>query len=248
MPDDLLPKGLTYYCDSEIRVHEIYWRLSGLYWEIGNEDMAKRHEQRLRSGARNFEYKKRAKKLLKPAGIIALLFITVGFLPPSVMVIPVQSRVPCRKVAEPKQVQNTGTCYWDAQSFWYYPWGESIVHKGIDIFAQEGDTVLAATYGVVIDKGYGPVSGNYVKILGPNWRIQYYAHMKKSNVRLLQFVSKGEKIGEVGNTGNAMGKPYHLHFSVTTILPHFWKIDDSIQGWKKSFYLNPEDFFAPAAE
>jgi murein DD-endopeptidase MepM/ murein hydrolase activator NlpD len=71
--------------------------------------------------------------------------------------------------------------------------------------------------------------------------------MKKSNVRLLQFVSKGEKIGEVGNTGNAMGKPYHLHFSVTTILPHFWKIDGSIQGWKKSFYLNPEEFFAPAA-
>jgi hypothetical protein len=58
MPDDLLPKGLTYFCDSDIRVHEIYWRLSGLYSEIGNEDMAKRLEQRLRSGARNFEFKK----------------------------------------------------------------------------------------------------------------------------------------------------------------------------------------------
>jgi peptidoglycan LD-endopeptidase LytH len=45
-----------------------------------------------------------------------------------------------------------------------------------------------------------------------------------------------------------MGKPHHLHFSVATILPHFWKIDGSIQGWKKSFYLNPEEFFAPAAE
>jgi peptidoglycan LD-endopeptidase LytH len=45
-----------------------------------------------------------------------------------------------------------------------------------------------------------------------------------------------------------MGKPHYLHFSVTTILPHFWKIDDSIQGRKKSFYLNPEEFFAPAAE
>jgi peptidoglycan LD-endopeptidase LytH len=36
--------------------------------------------------------------------------------------------------------------------------------------------------------------------------------MKKSNVRLLQFVRKGEKIGEVGDTGNALGKPHHLHF------------------------------------
>jgi peptidoglycan LD-endopeptidase LytH len=164
------------------------------------------------------------------------------------MVIPVKSSMTCRKVAEPEKVQNTGACYWDAQSFWYYPWGESIVHKGIDIFARKGDTVLAATYGVVIDKGYGTVSGNYVKILGPNWRIQYYAHMKKSDVRLLQFVRKGAKIGEVGDTGNAMGKPHHLHFSVTTIFPHFWKIDGSIQGWKKSFYLNPEELFAPAAE
>src|SRR5262245_66451574 len=92
----------------------------------------------------------------------------------------------------------------------------------------------------LIPVGYGTVSGNYVKILGPNWRIQYYAHMKKSDVWLLQFVRKGEKIGEVGNTGNAMGKPHHLHFSVTTIFPHFWKLDGSIQGWKQSLYLNPE--------
>jgi murein DD-endopeptidase MepM/ murein hydrolase activator NlpD len=58
--------------------------------------------------------------------------------------------------------------------------------------------------------------------------------MKKSNVRLLQLVRKGEKIGEVGDTGNAMGKAHHLRFSVTTISPHFWKIDESIEGWKKS--------------
>jgi hypothetical protein len=58
--------------------------------------------------------------------------------------------------------------------------------------------------------------------------------MKKSNVRLLQIVRKGEKIGEVGDTGNAMGKAHHLRFSVTTISPHFWKIDESIEGWKKS--------------
>jgi len=191
--------------------------------------------KRLRIGARNFEYKKRAKKLLKPVGIIALLFITVGFLPSTSMVIPVKSRMTCRKVSKTEQVQNRGICYWDAQSFWYYPWGESIVHKGIDIFAKEGDAVLAATYGVVIDKGYGPVSGNYVKILGPNWRIQYYAHMKKSNVWLLQFVRKGEKIGEVGNTGNAMGKPHHLHFSVTTILPISGKLMTRFKDGKSRF-------------
>jgi peptidoglycan LD-endopeptidase LytH len=72
--------------------------------------------------------------------------------------------------------------------------------------------------------------------------------MKKSNVRRLQLVRKSEKIEKAGNTSNAMGKPHHLRFSVAIILPHFWEIDDSIQGWKKSFYLNPEDLFALAAE
>jgi peptidoglycan LD-endopeptidase LytH len=72
--------------------------------------------------------------------------------------------------------------------------------------------------------------------------------MKKANVQLFHFIRKGEKIGEAGATGNATGKPNHLRFSVTTILPQFWKIDDSIQGWKKSFYLNPEEFFASAAK
>ena len=86
-----------------------------------------------------------------------------------------------------------------------------------------------------IDKGFGTVSGNYVKILGPNWRIQYYAHMKKSNVWLLQFVRKGEKIGEVGNTGNAMGKPHHLHFSVTTILPISGKLMTRFKDGKSRF-------------
>ena len=175
---------------------------------------------RISSGL-NFEYRRQVKRLFRATGVVALLFIIIWFLAPSEMIIPVRSGVNCRKVAEPEQLHTTCACYWDARSFWYYPWGESIVHKGIDIFAKEGDTVLAATYGVVIDKGYGPVSGNYVKILGPNWRIQYYAHMKKSDVWLLQIVRKGEKIGEVGNTGNAMGKSHHLHFSVTTILPHF---------------------------
>jgi murein DD-endopeptidase MepM/ murein hydrolase activator NlpD len=62
----------------------------------------------------------------------------------------------------------------------------------LNLKSLQGDTILAATYGVVIEKGYGTVSGNYVKILGPNRRIQYYALMKKSNVRLLQFTRKGE--------------------------------------------------------
>jgi murein DD-endopeptidase MepM/ murein hydrolase activator NlpD len=33
---------------------------------------------------------------------------------------------------------------WNYKAFWYYPWGRSGVHKGIDIFAKEGTPVFAA--------------------------------------------------------------------------------------------------------
>jgi hypothetical protein len=43
----------------------------------------------------------------------------------------------------------------------------------------------------------------------------------------------------VGDSGNAKGKPTHLHYSIVTLVPHPWRIDGSPQGWKKMFYLDP---------
>jgi len=53
------------------------------------------------------------------------------------------------------------------------------------------------------------------------------------------FVSTSSKIGTVGSTGNAAGKPPHLHYSIQTLIPYPWRIDKSVQGWRKMFYLNP---------
>ncbi|HET8707045.1 MAG TPA: M23 family peptidase, partial [Pseudomonadales bacterium] len=51
----------------------------------------------------------------------------------------------------------------------------------------------------------------------------------------------GKEIGKVGATGNAAGKPPHLHYAVISLLPYPWKIEGAIEGWKKMFYLNPSE-------
>lgn len=45
-------------------------------------------------------------------------------------------------------------------------------------------------------------------------------------------------------TGNAKGKPPHLHYSIITLFPYLWRVDRSEQGWKKMFYLNPIAYLA----
>ncbi|MBA3970666.1 MAG: M23 family metallopeptidase [Bacteroidetes bacterium] len=132
---------------------------------------------------------------------------------------------------------------WNKNTFWYYPWGKSGTHKGIDIFAKEGTDVISATSGIVLYKGNISMGGNILVLLGPKWRIHYYAHLKRSDIHFFDLVSRGEKIAEVGTTGNAKGKPPHLHYSFLTLIPYPWRIDGDHQGWKKMLYLNPAEHF-----
>ncbi len=130
---------------------------------------------------------------------------------------------------------------WNAQSFWFEPWGVSGVHKGIDIFAATGTPLLATTDGFVVYKGTLGIGGKVIAVLGPKWRIHYYAHLHKQDVALGDFVKAGEPIGEVGSSGNARGKAPHVHYAIVSLLPYIWRWDLSTQGWKKIFYLNPSE-------
>lgn len=130
---------------------------------------------------------------------------------------------------------------WHPDSFWYEPWGESKVHKGIDIFAKKGTSVLASTGGWVIYRDTLSKGGKVLVVLGPKWRIHYYAHLDDYEVEAGDFVSAGESIGKVGNTGNARNTPAHLHYSITSLLPMPWRITWHTQGWKKMFYLDPDE-------
>ncbi len=126
-------------------------------------------------------------------------------------------------------------------SFWYYPWGPSGTHKGIDIFADKGTEVQAASSGIVLYAGQKNVGGNIVLVLGPKWRLFYYAHLDTIITNGGSWVGQGERIGTVGNSGNASEKPPHLHYAIFTLVPYPWRIDGDHQGWKKAFYLDPSD-------
>lgn len=124
-------------------------------------------------------------------------------------------------------------------SFWYHPWGASGVHKGVDIFAGKGTAIHPATGGIVLYTGQFKMGGNVVGILGPKWRVHYYAHLDEVKTRNISVVGPDDIIGTVGTSGNAAGKPSHLHYSIITLFPYFWKADDAPQGYRKMFYLDP---------
>jgi len=128
---------------------------------------------------------------------------------------------------------------WNAKSFWYEPWGTSGVHKGVDIFAKRGTPVVSPTYGLVVFRGEIAKGGRVIAVLGPKLRIHYFAHLESMAVYPGFPVWSGRALGTVGDTGNAMGKPAHLHYTVLTLLPYPWRADNTTQGWRKIFYLDP---------
>jgi len=158
--------------------------------------------------------------------LIPLLVIVVGFLLPQNMIIPVEGAT---------------TKDWDDHSFWAYPWGTSVTHKGIDIFKPSGTPVISATYGIVVYIHEGGKGGKSVMVLGPKWRFHYYAHLDTIDAFPLQPVNYGTILGTVGNTGNAANTPSHLHYAITTPFPYWWLRDpEAIQGNRKMFHLDPD--------
>jgi murein DD-endopeptidase MepM/ murein hydrolase activator NlpD len=88
-------------------------------------------------------------------------------------------------------------------------------HRGVDIFAPRGTPVLAATDGWVTRVETTRVGGKVVWMqpLFGNMRV-YYAHLEEQWVAPGEFVVAGQRLGSVGNTGNAITTPPHLHFGV----------------------------------
>lgn len=86
-------------------------------------------------------------------------------------------------------------------------------HEGIDIFAPRGTPVIAAETGQVNRVGDTPRGGKNVWVRGDQ-RSFYYAHLDSIAVTTGDSVMRGEVIGTVGNTGNAVTTSPHLHFGI----------------------------------
>ncbi len=150
--------------------------------------------------------------------------------------------------AEPKVMPVVGATSrdWHPETFWYEPWGESQVHKGMDIFAKRGTPVVAATHHLILSKNDTRRGGKNIWALGPNWRLHYYAHLDTIAEGLGWYVEAGTPLGTVGSTGNAQGKPAHLHYGIRNIFPDESLIDDSTLGGQKAYWLNPITFLESA--
>lgn len=102
--------------------------------------------------------------------------------------------------------------------------GGSTYHKGVDLAAPMGTSILAAESGTVIavsktcTHNYGKSKscrcgggfGNYVMVNHGNGLVTVYAHCTSINVGLGEKVTRGETIATVGSTGASSG--FHLHF------------------------------------
>lgn len=84
-------------------------------------------------------------------------------------------------------------------------------HTGIDIAVNEGTVFSAAMSGIVEEVSSKGDLGNHFKIVSDDVAT-VYAHCSKIYVKEGDEIYQGQKIGEVGSTGNSTGP--HLHFEI----------------------------------
>lgn len=89
-------------------------------------------------------------------------------------------------------------------------------HKGIDIFAPRGAKILAVADGYISYIGEQGKGGRCLWLVTDQGSSFYYAHLDRWAPGIYEGmeVRSGEILGYVGNTGNALKTPPHLHFGV----------------------------------
>jgi murein DD-endopeptidase MepM/ murein hydrolase activator NlpD len=89
-------------------------------------------------------------------------------------------------------------------------------HHGDDIFAPLGAPLLAVASGTVFSVGWNKVGGNRLWLRDGQGNLFYYAHLSAFSPLAVNGskVNAGGVVGFVGNTGDAEGTPFHLHFEI----------------------------------
>jgi murein DD-endopeptidase MepM/ murein hydrolase activator NlpD len=91
-----------------------------------------------------------------------------------------------------------------------YRWGR--LHAGVDLAGPVGTPIYAPADGVVLKAGRESGYGNVIRIQHDFGIQTVYGHLSKFRVKTGQKVSRGERIGDMGNTGRSTGP--HLHYEI----------------------------------
>lgn len=86
-------------------------------------------------------------------------------------------------------------------------------HIGVDIYGKKGSSVVAPVDGVVMTSD-GDVSGLVVTVKDKDGYCHYMGHLNSITVEDGVTVFAGDKVGTLGNTGNAKITAPHIHFNV----------------------------------
>ena len=115
-------------------------------------------------------------------------------------------------------------------------------HEALDILAPRGSAVVAVDDGVV-QKLFTSVRGGLtVYQFDPEGTYCfYYAHLDRyaPGLREGMTLKKGDRIGDVGTTGNAPPETPHLHFAIFKLGPE--------KQWWKGAALNPYPLWGPGS-
>ena len=85
-------------------------------------------------------------------------------------------------------------------------------HEGTDFAASHGTPIYATADGVVTHAGWLSGYGRLIKIKHDFGIETRYAHLSQIRVSVGERVSRGERIGDMGNSGRSTGT--HLHYEV----------------------------------
>jgi len=93
-----------------------------------------------------------------------------------------------------------------------FDFGEHEFHPGIDFKGKIGDLVKCTASGKVTFTGREGGYGNCIHIQHTSSLETWYGHLSRISVREGQYVSVGDVIGRIGETGRATGP--HLHYEI----------------------------------
>ncbi len=86
------------------------------------------------------------------------------------------------------------------------------MHEGTDMAGAYGTAIYATADGTVTFAGWHAGYGRHIKIQHANGIMTTYSHLSQIRVDVGQRVSRGDRIGDMGNSGRSTGT--HLHYEV----------------------------------